>query len=231
MVSLSYEQQIEIGYRYVRDQLEAASPYGALRLRKEGFYTPDQREELEAELDAAALFARALTADRTAVLDLRQQMTALKDLRGTFDRCAEGMILTEVELFELSSFCTRIRLMIPLAERMRAFGAADSLMLSDMEAPLRILQPEEPGRTGFYIEDSRTPALLEARSAKRSLARLIRQERNESLLRQHQEAADAEEKALAAIYADLSGSLPWQKRCRPYDSAAPGPESEETLFS
>ena len=210
MATLSYEQQIEIGYRYVRDQMEAASPYGALRLRKEGFYTPDQREELEAELDAVALFARALTADRTAVLDLRQQMTSLKDLRGTFDRCSEGTVLTEVELFELSSFCNRIRLMIPLAEWMRAFGAADSLMLSDMEAPLRILQPEEPGRTGFYIEDSRTPALLEARSAKRSLARLIRQERNESLLRQHQEAVDAEEKALAAIYADLSGSL------RPY---------------
>ncbi len=210
MATLSYEQQAEIGYRYVRDRLEAASPYGALRLRKEGFYTPDRREELEAELDAVALFVNALTEDRSAVLDFRQQMTALKDLRGTFDHCSEGMILTEVELFELSSFCTRIRLLIPFAEQLRSFGASDGLMLSDMEAPLQILQPEAQSRSGFYIEDSRTQALLEARSAKRSLDRQLRQQRNESLLRQHREAADAEEKALAAIYAELSGSL------RPY---------------
>lgn len=207
MITLSFEEKIELGYQYVRDLLEPACPYGVRRLREEGFYAPEQQPALERELDSVALLKRALETDRAEILELRQRLIPLKELSGTFSRCREGSVLSEVELFELSSFCARIRDLMPYTERLREFGDPVGLLFSDMEEPLRILQPEEKGGSGFYIEDTRTPALLEARTRKRALERQLRPGQDSSLLAERQKAAAAEEKALAEIYADLSEAL------------------------
>ena len=47
MIRLSLEEKKEIGYQYVMDLLDPASPYGVKRLREEGFYAPEQQAELE----------------------------------------------------------------------------------------------------------------------------------------------------------------------------------------
>ena len=207
MISLSFEEKKEIGYQYVRELLEPVSPYGIKRLREEGFYGPDRQEQLDRELDNVALLKRALEKDRTSVMDLRQRMSGLKELSGTFSHCTEGMVLTEVELFELSSFCRRINELLPFTRSLKDFGSPDDLLLEDMGEPLRILQPEGKDSPGFFIEDSRTPALLEARTLKRRLERQLRMTKDSDLMRQRQEAAAAEEKALAEIFADISDGL------------------------
>ncbi|MBQ6510132.1 MAG: hypothetical protein IJI07_11715 [Flexilinea sp.] len=222
MIMLSLEEKKEIGYQFVRDLLEPVSPYGVKRLREEGFYAPDRKAELERELDDVALLKKALESDRTAMMDLRQKMAGLKDLSGTFSRCLDGFVLTEVELFELCSFCRRINEMIPAALRLQAYGDTDDITFTSMEKPMKILCPDGNNRIGFYIEDTRTSELHEARKRKRDLEKQIRmqvnpdmlhtiqsrqQDKDGNLLRQRQEAAAAEEKALAAIYTDLSEAL------------------------
>lgn len=207
MIELSFEQKNEIGYQYVREFLEPASPCGVRRLREEGFYTPEQQPALEEELDAVELLLRALEADRNTVMDLRQHLRVLKDLSGTFSRCEEGTVLTEVELFELSSFSARICELIPYTERLKTFGEPGAMQLTDMRIPLEILLGEASGKAGFYIEDSRSQALLDARSAKRALEKELRTRRDPDLLQQRAAAAAAEDRALAAIYAELSESL------------------------
>ena len=222
MITLSLEEKKEIGYQYVRDLLEPVSPYGIKRLREEGFYAPDRKKDLERELDIISLLKKALKSDRTVLTDLRQKMAGLKDLSATFSRCLEGFVLTEVELFELSSFCARINDMVRLTQCLSAYGDPEGIRFVSMEEAFRILQPDGKNRIGFFIEDSRTAELQEARTRKRELERQLRTQadsdplnmikpkspdRGDSVLHQRQEAAAAEEKALAAIYADLSNAL------------------------
>lgn len=47
MVSLSYEQQIEIGYRYVRDHLEPASRTAPCGCAKKVFTHPTEKKNLK----------------------------------------------------------------------------------------------------------------------------------------------------------------------------------------
>ena len=83
-------------------------------------------------------------------------------------------MLTEVELFELTSFCTRINEMLPFNQRLLEFGSPDGILFEGMDEPLQILNPDRKGSIGFYIEDARTPALLEARTNKRTAERQLR---------------------------------------------------------
>ena len=80
MISLSFEEKKETGFQYVRNLLEPVCPYGVKRLREEGFYAPDQRDELDRELENVDLLKKALETDRAAMRDLRYRMAALKDL-------------------------------------------------------------------------------------------------------------------------------------------------------
>ncbi len=210
MNMLSLEEKKEIGYQFVRELLDPVTPYGVKRLREEGFYSLDRKFELERELENVALLKKALTSDSTYVMDLRQKMSSLKDLSGTFSRCLGGFVLTEVELFELSSFCVRINELIPYVQRLQKYGDSASIQFTDMKKPLEILQPESKNGISFFIEDSRTSALYEARTCKHAIERQIRMENDgniSELLKRRQEAAAAEEKALSEIFADLSTAL------------------------
>jgi len=208
MVELTYEQKEDIGFKYVRDLLEPVCPYGVKRLRAEGFYAPEQREALERELENVALLRAALDEPESDIPNLRAALGGLKELSGTLDAC-EDRALTEVELYELTAFCLRLRALIPRAEALACYDRLDGVRFENVDGALRILAPSGGDRLSFYVEDARTPALAEARERKRALERLLRQDDTdrETLLAQRQEAAKAEEDALTAIYAEMSAAL------------------------
>ena len=207
-MDLSYEQREDLGLKYVLDLLEPACPYGVKRLRAEGFYTPARREKLERELNQIALLREELAANRDAVMDLRHVLSALKDLSGTFSNCEEG-VLSEVELFELTAFCLRMRSLIPKFEQLHCFSGLTEIRFSSVEAALKILDPSAGGRLSFYIEDTRSPELLWARTEKREAEKLLRQPGAEkpALTARRMEAVKAEVGALAAIRAEMSLEL------------------------
>ena len=224
MIRLSYEQKEDIGLKYVRDMLDPASPYGVKYLKAEGFYGLARQQALEEELNNIALLRRDLEEAGDAAADLVHALSELKDLSGTF---ANGMTqaLTEVELFELSAFCRRMRELKRLAEKLPSYPQLAGTRLEPVEDALRVLDPAGSSAGGFYIEDDRTPALARARGAKRAAELKMRaaaEEEREELLRQRQEAARQEEDALRAVYAAMSAAL------RPYlpvlqrDAAAAG---------
>lgn len=211
MIELTYEQKEDIGFKYVRDLLEPACPYGVKRLRAEGFYASEQRDALERELDNVALLRAALDNDESAVLDLRHALGGLKELSGTVAAC-EGRALSEVELYDLTAFCMRLKALIPRAQALPGYERLDGVRFASVDAPLAILDPSESGRLSFYVEDARTDALQKARERKREIERQLRapDAEREALLPKRQEAARAEEDALTDIYRDMSEAL------RPY---------------
>lgn len=234
MISLTYEQKEELGYKAVRDLLEPVSPYGKKRLKEEGFYGPDQETELENELENVSLLTAALAADESALQQLRQDLSGLKELSGSLRRC-ENESLTEVELFELTAFCLRLESLIPKAQALPGYAVLDGVNFQPVDGVLKILDPSGSGRLSFYVEDSRSPKLKAAREEKRHLERLLRESSGgsagmkrcpvsenstagtlpsglarEEILLKRQKAAGAEEAALGEIYAGMSRDL------RPY---------------
>ncbi|MBR1496856.1 MAG: hypothetical protein IJ617_04460, partial [Oscillospiraceae bacterium] len=207
-MELSFEQIEDIGLKYVRDMLEPASPYGVKRLRAEGFYGPSRQAELERELDNIGLLREALASDREGVAGLRQELAGLKELGATIERCADGP-LSEVELFELTAFCLRLHRLIPAAEALPGYGSLEGCRFASVDAALAVLDPGGSGRLSFYIEDARSPELLRARSEKREAERLLRRPGAdiEALNARRAAAVRDEERALAELRAEISGSL------------------------
>lgn len=211
MIQLSFEQKEEIGLKYVRNQLEPASPYGVLRLKEEGFYGPADQEALEGELGNVALLLKTLEKDEAALGDIAHEMSYLKDLRGSLNRCA-GEALNEVELFEMTALIRRVEGLREDICGLEIYNSLYDISLRSLAAPLMVLDPGQEGHVSFYIEDSRSPALAAARSKKKKLEKALRQEAGDrtALLEARQEAAREEEAALEAIYAAISQGL------RPY---------------
>lgn len=208
MTGLSFEQKEELGYNAVRSRMEPASPYGVKRLREEGFYGPSRQAELERELENVAVFAEALENDEAAVHGLQTALGGLKEIRGTLDAC-EARALSEAELFDLTAFCLRMKLLCGKAEAFGGYGRLSGIRFESADGALRILHPEESSRVSFYVEDARSKDLLAARTEKRELERRLRGEKGarESLLEARQEAVRREEKALADIYGEMSEAL------------------------
>lgn len=209
-MDLTYDQKQDLGLNYVRSLLEPVCPYGIKRLREEGlgYGGPARAEALERELENVALLISALEADEGAVLDLRHSLSGLKDLSGTLRACGERD-LGEVELFELTAFCLRLRALIPRAEALPGYGRLEGVRFAPVDGALSVLDPANSGRLSFYVEDSRSPALAAAREEKRELERRLRDPGADraALLAARQEAAKAEERALLAIYGEMSAAL------------------------
>lgn len=209
-MNLSYDQLAELGFPYVRGLLEPVCPYGVRRLREEGFYPPGMRAALERELDNVELLRAALDADEEAGMELRHALSGLKELSGTLRACAERA-LGEVELFELTAFCLRLRSLIPMAEALPGYERLDGIAFAPVDAALSVLNPSESGRLSFYVEDARSPALAEARARKREAERVLRRtvepEARARLSETRQTAARDEERALSAVYEEMSAAL------------------------
>lgn len=208
MIRLTFDQKEELGYNTVRSWLQPASPYGAARLKDEGFYGPDRREELEQEFDNVAVLLEALADGEAAVLSLQQALSGLKEVRGTLAACRERS-LTEAELYELTAFCLRLRDCIRRAEVLPGHERLHGARFISPDPAIRILHPEDSSRVSFYVEDARTPALQEARSEKRGIELHLRTEEagRPALLEARQEAVRKEEDALSEIYRDMSEAL------------------------
>ena len=54
MIEIRFEEREKIGLQYILESLHGCSPFGQERIRRLRYYTPDEREELEQELQASA---------------------------------------------------------------------------------------------------------------------------------------------------------------------------------
>lgn len=222
-MELSYEQKEDLGLKYVLDLLEPACPYGAKRLKEEGFYPPERAEELDRELDNVALLLDCLKTEPRRVDALRDAMMCLKDISGTL-RNGEHAPLSEVELFELTAFVLRMKALISKAEALPFYGRLTGIVFAPVDGALGILDPSGSGRLTFFIEDARSPTLLESRREKRELEKLLREPDcdRDALLARRLNAAKAEELALGEVYREMSEALRPHLPALRQDAAAAG---------
>ena len=66
MISIGFDDKVKIGLQYITDSLHPCSPFGVERVRKLRFYAPDERAELESELDNTDRAQKAADAKKKA---------------------------------------------------------------------------------------------------------------------------------------------------------------------
>ena len=169
MISVSFEEKNQIGLQYVLDSLHPCSPFGAERVRRLRFYTPDERAELESELCNTERAAKAVGTLKPLYEKIMLTLCQLKDIRGSLSRLSEGACLDHVELFELKGFFLRISELIPLFDRMNETVHAEGIVFRDPTDALDVLDPEHTRSRGFYIPDGASEAIRAIRNEKKRL--------------------------------------------------------------
>ena len=152
------------GLRWCIDELPLASSLARRRLLDRDLYTHPQ--PIRAAYQAVLLYREAL--DRV-VKNWPDRMHAklcnLKDLSGSLERIAGGLVLEDTELFE-------IKLLEILAREVAALHQEAGLEFDlpcELEQVQRWLDPDQTGVATFYIYDSYSPVLADLRKQIRNL--------------------------------------------------------------
>lgn len=169
MIDIRFEEREMIGLQYVLETLHGCSPFGLEKIRRLRFYTPEERAELETELDNVAR-AAAHASELKGIYDkLMIVLCQMKDIRGTLRRIAAGEVPDHVELFELKGYLQRLCDVIPLYQTADETAHFTGITFHDPAAALAVLDPEGSGSRGFYIPDGATRKLKEIRAAKKDV--------------------------------------------------------------
>lgn len=213
MISLKFEQKRSIGLKYVLDLMQPVTPFGEGLLKKQHFYSNDEKDELTLELENVRLLCGTLDEERTALQNVIHAMSQLKDVRGSVKNVATGY-LGEVELFQLNEFLLRFERLVPLVQNLGAYNELSGVRFSSMQPALAVLDPTGSGRLSFFIEDTRTPKLLDIRKEKRNLEERLRLSKDEAekkrLMSWRMQISSTEDSELTKIHREMSLAL------RPY---------------
>ncbi|MDR0499054.1 MAG: hypothetical protein LBH03_04885 [Holophagales bacterium] len=166
MIDLSLQQKKDIGLQFVIDLTAPSSAYGKERLRNSKSFTPEQKGELQRELDnieKTLLYRSQLESEYRR---LEQIFSQIKDIRKSILKCQDG-ILGEIDLFEIKSFLLRLTELTPLFETINCRAGYDGIVFQDTEQALQLLDPEHNRVASFHISNYYSAELTRIRSKKR----------------------------------------------------------------
>ncbi|MEA5040350.1 MAG: DNA mismatch repair protein MutS [Clostridiaceae bacterium] len=209
MIELSYQQQENIGFRYVLDSLSPNSPYGAEQIKALRPYLPEEREELLRQLHNLGRVLEKQSGCAIQIGKLQRILMCMKNVRRAAEKCREAA-LNEIELFELKRFLLDSAELLPLWREIQAVLHLDCIEMSDTSAALNILDPEHNRVASFYISESYSPRLRTLRKEKRELEERIRRasgEEKDALRQKRLLAAADEEHEERRVRGELSESL------------------------
>ena len=169
MISVSFDERVDIGLNYILENLHGCSPFGQERIRRLRFYAPDEREALEAELSNVARAAASVPSSKETLDRIMIELCRIKDIRASLRRCREGECLDHVELFELKGYLGQIEKLIPLLNEWNGTAKLSGAALHDPAPALAVLDPEHTRSRGFYIPDNASDALRTVRRAKKQI--------------------------------------------------------------
>lgn len=177
MIALPFDQCRQIGFHYVLDLLRPASVYGRALLRDLRPFAPEERAELQRELDAMAALLPALEPCAAELRCLEQAMRRLRDIRNTLQRGQERT-LDDIELFEIKSFLLLLAEMKPPLEELLSAASLHGISLDACPQALDLLDPEGNRVASFQISGRYSRELAEIRRRKRAVEQQLRLDGN-----------------------------------------------------
>lgn len=167
MVFMDETTKYSLDFQYVLDSIEPVTPIGRMYKGRLSAYVIGQEEQLEEELNRVKGLL-PLMEDRQIRRDMNNILSHVKDIRNSIRRARDGMILTEVELFEIKLLLFVIR---EINEFMveHNFPIYHETKIEPIEALEEALDPEGTKITTFYIYDNYSKTLKNIRDKKQSL--------------------------------------------------------------
>ena len=139
MIQIRFEEREKIGLQYILESLHGCSPFGQERIRRLRYYTPDERQELEQELQRLD-DVKQLEEARQRVLGKKGSLTALLRSMGQLspeERPAAGQMIN----------AGRERISAMLDERLTTLRARERERKLEREA-LDVTEPRDLPRLG-----------------------------------------------------------------------------------
>lgn len=206
---LDNSQRENIGFSYIVNNINTVSKLGDDRKKAIAPYTKQRSAELEQELQNTETMLGLLTKRAEALDAILHNLCKTKDILPTIKKIGTGMILDEIELFEIKIFskvCTEIaRHYADLASPLHF------VEFSDVRAVFELLDPECNGYETFYIYDCFLPELSEQRNRRRRIEQKIQAEQDpeqkKRLLTERADILQEEERLEYEIKKELTKKL------------------------
>lgn len=153
-------KNLEIDYIFHR--LMVYTPYGEALKRGMQPYMSCDLKALGEELDRIETVVALIEKDRYTFVEMRSVFKHVKDLRGSFQRAAEGITLSLVELFEIKTFVGMLEKLAHYQEKLK-WNWPDHLKVHPIPALKQLLDPQGSGINTFYIYDEYSETLKDLR--------------------------------------------------------------------
>lgn len=206
---LDNQQRRNIGFNYIIENINTISKLGEDQKRSLSPYTKREQEKLVLELVNTEQMIGFLSNQREWIDEITYIMCKVKDIVPTLKKIGTGMVLDEIEFFEIKSFskiCTDISGFYEHLNSKLSF-----VDFFDVQEVFSLLDPEKTGYETFYIYDSFSEELQKLRNDRRSIEQQIQSEKDieikNDLLMKRADILDQEEKIEYEIKKSLTVKL------------------------
>lgn len=170
------KRSIDLGYIF--SKIEVVTPYGKEHKEKLIPFLPGEEELLQEEFNKVNNFISLIKEDRIFFTNLKNLFAHVKDLRQSVSTCAEGYVMTEVELFEIKNFSILIKEIKKELEKI-TFNPTKDMEVQPMDELERLFDPRGEGLKTFYIYDDYSQELMDIRKEKKAVEERIVSEKKE----------------------------------------------------
>ncbi len=174
MVFLNKESKKSLEVDYILNEIKVHTPYGKIYKDKIKPFFPGNEEELKEELKKVELFID-YAMDRHFSREIENLFAHIKDLRSTIKRSAEGIVLSEIELFEIKIFLFLLRDLGGILDKYNV-ELWEDMKIESIPGLETLLDPEGTEISTFYIYNSYSEELKRIRKDKRNITREIKRE-------------------------------------------------------
>lgn len=173
---LDNRQRKNIGFDYIIEHIDTISKLGDDKKRAISPYTKKSERELSEELSNTEKMIGSLSGQKDLIEEIGYTLHKVKDILPTLKKIGTGMVLDEIELFEIKVFskvCTDLRSFYSRLERPLYFAG-----FIDVNEVFSMLDPEDLGYETFYIYDGFSEGLKELREQRRAIEQQIQSEKD-----------------------------------------------------
>ncbi|MBN2253305.1 MAG: permease [Kosmotogaceae bacterium] len=188
-------KDLDCGFEYIISLIDPITPMGREQLRNLHFMNDanEINESHQRQLDMAEKGKK--------LASIKVILSRIRDIRGTISNLSSGLVLDDIELFEIKSlayWCGKLR---------EELGRCASWMqLPDLSAVFSILDPDNSGTESFYISDCCDDSLGRIRKEIHRLQRIGVEDKESELNRLLQEDFEIESRVRARLSKRLLGN-------------------------
>lgn len=178
LLNISDKNKEDIGFSYIMNQLHLHTFYGKKIFRERTYYSRQQEEELNFELNLLDRYNQIVIKYPDVINEIFYRLAKLRDIHHTVQRCLTGETLDIVELYELkiqALHMEELRTILQskkgdLQENLRGI---DDFALHDLGKVIQYLDPDNNKLPTFHISSSYSKDLKHIREEKKTLENQI----------------------------------------------------------